>query len=80
MCCMEAAICRDLARRPIRIAAIGDNGTQMLERLVFIFHGSFDPVLGVQIHHDAALIKTVMALSKIRFYDEREIFLIALRL
>ena len=52
----------------------------MLKAFVFIFHGSFQPVFGIQIHDDAALIEPVVAFGEIRLYDEREELLLCFHL
>lgn len=45
-----------------------------------MFHGSLQPVFAVQIHHDATLVKPVMAVCKICLYHKAEIFFFCLRL
>ena len=52
----------------------------MLELLVFIFYRTFQPVVTVKIHDDAALVETVMALGKVCLHDEAEILLSRLHL
>ncbi len=59
---------------PVGKAVIGDNASQMLVSFSFILYGGFQPVFAVQIHYDAALIKPLMAGSKISFYKKAEIF------
>ena len=52
----------------------------MFELLVLVFDGTFEPVLAIQIHHNAALVETVMALGEIRFHDKGEELLVRLHL
>lgn len=44
----------------------------MLEALVLILHRGLQPVLRIQIHHDPALVETMMALRKVGLHDEGE--------
>lgn len=71
--------CADFCRSPIGITVVCHNGTQMLKILVFVFNRAFDPVLAVKIHHNTALIKSVLAF-KFCFHNEREVFLICFHL
>ena len=67
-------ICRYCSCRPVRIAVVGDNTSKMLELIVFIFYGSFQPVVAVQVHDDAALVEAVMAYElTIRLEDAAKI-------
>ena len=52
----------------------------MLELMVFEFHGSLEPVLAVQVHHDAALVEALVALGEIGFHDKTEVLLLRLDL
>ena len=45
----------------------------MLEFFIFIFDGAFQPVIAVQVHDDAALVKAVMAFRKLRLYKKGEV-------
>ena len=65
---------------PVRISLIRDNTSQMLIFFILIFHRSLQPVLAVQVHHDAALVKPVMALPEICLYDKAEIPFLCLHL
>ena len=56
---------------PVRVAQIGDHAAKMLEGFVFVFNGCLQPVFGVQIHDDSALVKAVLAL-KFGFHREGE--------
>ena len=48
----------------------------MLEGFVFILHRAFQPVLRIEIQNNTALIKTMVAVRKVRFHDKRkELFL-----
>ena len=51
---------------------IGDNAAKMLELLIFVFNGGFQPVIAVQIQNHAALIEPMLAF-KGGFYGEGEI-------
>ena len=48
---------------PVGIAQIRCNTSQMLELLVFVFNGAFQPVFAVQLHHHTALVEAVLALK-----------------
>ena len=52
----------------------------MLEGFILVLDGAFQPVFGIQIHHNAALVETVMALGEIRFHDKGEELLVRLHL
>ena len=52
----------------------------MLKLLILIFHRSLEPVLGVKVHHNTALIKAVVTVSEIGLYDKREIIIIGFNL
>jgi len=52
----------------------------MLERLVLELDGALEPVFAVQVHHDAALVKAMVALREIRLDHEAEVFLPGLHL
>ena len=66
----------DLCGRPVRIAVVCHHASQVLEILVFIFNGAFDPVFTVQVQYYAALIETVMAPGKISPDDKGKEFLV----
>gem|GEM_PF-6905923 len=63
-------ICRYRCCCPIRISMVCNYRTKVLELLIFIFHRSFEPVLRIEIHHNAALVKSLVALSKVSFHNE----------
>ena len=52
----------------------------MLILVILILDGTFQPVLTVQIHHDPALVETVMAVCELRFHDKTEILFLRLHL
>ena len=47
----------------------------MLELLILEFDGAFEPVVAVQVHHHAALVEALMALSEVRLNYEAEVLL-----
>ncbi len=53
---------------------------KMLEAVILIFNGALQPVLGIQIHHDAALVKALVAVLEIGLYDEGKVCLFCLHL
>ncbi len=55
---------------PVGIAVIRYDAAKMLNGFIFIFYRSLQLVLSVQVHHNTALVKAVMALGEIRFHDE----------
>lgn len=61
---------RDFRGRPVGIAVIGHHTAQMLKVLIFVFNRTFQLVFTVQIQHDTALVKTVMAFRKLCFYQK----------
>ena len=71
-------ICRNSRCRPVGITVICNDRPEMLKRFVFIFHRAFQPVFGIKVHDDTALIKTVMAFCKVRFHNKREILFFTL--
>ena len=71
---------RDRRGGPVGIAVVGDHGAQMLEGLVLIFHRGLQPVVRVQIHHDPALVKAVVAPGEIGLYHKGEKLLLRLHL
>ena len=52
----------------------------MLELLVLVFHRAFHPVLAIEIHHDAALVKAMMALCEVGLYNKTKELLTGLHL
>ena len=60
-------------RRPVGIAAVGDNAAQMLQLRIFVFNRGFEPVFAVQIDDDAALVEAMLTFRKIRFHRKAEI-------
>ena len=52
----------------------------MLELLVLELHGALEPVLAVQVHHDAALVEALVALGEVRLYHKAEELLLCLHL
>ena len=52
----------------------------MLKLLVLVFHRAFQPVLAVEIHHDAALVKAMMAAREVGLHHEAEELLARLHL
>ena len=64
---------RDRCRGPIRITVVCHDRTKVLKGFILILHGTFQPVFGIQVHHNAALVEAMMALGEIRFHNEREI-------
>lgn len=67
--------CGNFGGGPVGISSIRDNAAEMLKNLVFILDGSLQPVFAVQVQHDAALIKAMLAPGKISFYHEgKELF------
>lgn len=65
---------------PVRIPVIRHHAPQVLVFLIFIFYGSLQPVLAIQVHHNAALVEPVMAVRKICPYYKGEIFFFRLHL
>ena len=65
---------------PVRVAIVRHYAAQMLKLVVLVFHRAFQPVLAVEIHHDATLVKTVMAACKISLHHEAEILFAGLHL
>lgn len=45
---------------------------KVLEFLILVLDGAFQPVLTVQIHHHSALVEAMMAVGEIGFHQERE--------
>ena len=60
--------CGNFGGGPVGISSIRDDAAEMLKKLVFILDGSLQPVFAVQVQHDAALIKAVLAFGKFGFY------------
>jgi len=52
----------------------------MLELLVLVFHRALQPVLAVEIHHDATLVEAMMTLGEIGLHHEAEELLAGLHL
>ena len=52
----------------------------MGKALVFVFHRGLEPVLAVEVHHDAALVEPVAAAGEIGLHGEGEIGLPGLKL
>ena len=71
---------RNSSRCPVRVAAVGDYATKVLELLVLVFDGTFEPVLAIEVHHNTALVEAVMALRKIGLDNKREETLVRLHL
>ena len=67
-------LCRYFGCCPVGVSVIGYHTAQVLELSVFIFHRSFKPVFTVQVQHNAALIKAVIAFGKIGFHHEGKEF------
>ena len=65
----------NFGRCPVRIAQIGHDTAQMLKAFVFVFDRRFEPVLTVQVHDHAALVKPVFAVE-FRAHDEGKIALV----
>lgn len=57
---------------PVGIAAIGGHAAKMLELVVLVFYRAFQPVLAVQIHHNAALVKALVALCEVGLDNKTE--------
>jgi len=70
---------RDFGGRPVGIAVVGDDAAQMLEALIFVFDRALEPVFAVQIHHDAALVETVLAFEG-GLHGEGEVWFVRFRL
>lgn len=64
----------DIRRRPIGITVIGHNAPEPLKRFVFILNGCLQPIFGIQIQRDPALIEPPFALE-LRFHGKRKEFL-----
>ena len=71
---------RDGRRRPVGIAVVGSHAAKVLEFLVLEFHGTFEPIVAVQVHDNAALVEALMALGEIGLDDKTEILLLCLHL
>ena len=71
---------RDSGSSPIRVAAVGNDRTEMLELLVFVLYRRFEPVLAIQIHHNTALVEPMMTLREVGLDDKREEPLVRLHL
>ena len=69
----------DLCGCPVGITVGGDNAAKMLEAVIFVFDGSLEPVFAVEVHHDAALVKPVLAFEP-GFDCERKEFLVGFHL
>ena len=65
---------------PVGIAIVCCNAAKMLELVVFLFHRAFQPVLAIKIHHDAALVKALVALCEVGLYHKAEKLLTRLHL
>lgn len=65
--------------RPIRETAICHYAAQMLKFLIFILDGSLQPVITIQIQHNAALIKAVLTV-KLRLDHKGEELLLCFHL
>ena len=65
---------------PVGITVVGHHTAQMLKVLVFVFDGALQPVVTVQIHDDAALIKAVVAFLKGSLHHEAEVFFLRFHL
>ena len=73
-------ICRNCRCRPVGIAVICYDRTEMLKLVIFIFDRCFQPIFRIKIHNNSALVETVAAFGKIRFHDKRKEFFIGFRL
>ena len=73
-------ICRDGGGSPVGIAVVCYDAAKVLEVFVFIFHRSFKPVVAVEIHHDSALVESVVALCEVGLYCKAEVLLLCLHL
>ena len=71
---------RNGRRGPVGITVVGGDAAQVLEFLVLEFHGTLEPIVAVQVHHDAALVEALVALGEIGFHDKAEILLLCLDL
>lgn len=65
---------------PIEISVVGDYAPQVLKFFVLIFHAAFQPVFAIKVHHDAALVKTVMAFREICLDYKTEVFFLCIHL
>ena len=71
---------RNGRRGPVGITVVGRDAAQVLEFLVLEFHGTLEPIVAVQVHDDAALVKALVALGEIGFHDEAEVLFLRLDL
>ena len=65
-------ICGNGRCGPVGIAAIGGHAAKMLELFVLVFDRPFQPVLAVQLHNNAALVKALVALCEIGLDNKTE--------
>src|SRR5699024_9930587 len=59
---------------------IGHNAAKMLETLIFILDGAFQPVFAIQIDNYAALVKAMMAFGEFCFDGKGKEFLLCAHL
>lgn len=70
----------DLCGRPIGIPLVRGCAPEVGKALVVVFDGDLQTVVGIEIHDDLALIKTMLTIGKIRLHDEGIAFLLRLHL
>ena len=66
---------RNRRRRPVGVSVVRHDAAEVLEAVVLVLHGRFQPVLAVKIHDDAALVEAMMTLGEVRLYDEAKVLL-----
>ena len=57
---------------PVGVAVVGCHAAQMLELLILELHRTLEPVIAIQIHHDAALVEALMTLREVRLHHKAE--------
>lgn len=67
---------RNLGSGPVGISMIGHHTAQMLEAFILVFHRTFQPIVAVEIQHDAALVKALMTVGKVGLDLEGEKLLV----
>lgn len=72
-------ICINFRCGPIRVAIVCYNTTQVLEYVIFVLGGGFEPVFRIEIHHNSTLVKTALAFE-VRLHHKGEKLLVRLHL
>ena len=62
-------------RSPVGIAVVGDHAAQTLDPVVLVLDGRLEPVVAVQVHDDAALVKADPGIKLRPYHEGKELLL-----